>query len=86
MKNMANIGLIVGGAIITTFALLLLNPIFKFPDLARLNVAAINSGLEWAVLAVAIFVVVFLTGSAMMAKGFLERKTIKSVAVREIQP
>ncbi|HEV8404944.1 MAG TPA: hypothetical protein VGQ13_03465 [Nitrososphaera sp.] len=83
---MVNIGLIISGAIITAFALLLLNPIFKFPDLAQLNVASINSGLEWAVLAVAIFVVIFLTGSAMMAKGFLERKVVKSVDVREIQP
>jgi hypothetical protein len=83
---MPNIGLVITGAMITAFALLLLNPIFKFPDVAQLNVASINNGLEWAVLAVAIFVVVFLTGSGMMAKGFLERKTVKSVAVREIQP
>jgi hypothetical protein len=82
---MANSGLVIVGSIIAAFALVLLNPVFKMPNLAGLNSPnPTNSSLEWAVIAVVIFVVVFLTGSAMIAKGFLERKAPKSVAVREI--
>jgi hypothetical protein len=81
---MANGGLVVSAVIITSFALLFLNPAFELPDLASLNAPVpINADApEWTVVAVVIFVIVFLTGSAMMAKGFLERK-VKSVAAQE---
>lgn len=84
---MANGGLVVSGIIITAFALLFLNPAFKFPDLASLNAPIpINADApEWTVIAVIIFVIVFLTGSAMMAKGFLERKVAKPVALRDVR-
>jgi hypothetical protein len=83
---MANGGLVVSGVIITAFALLFLNPAFKFPDLVPLNVPVPTnaSAPEWTVTAVVIFVIVFLTGSAIMTKGFLERKVAKSVALRSV--
>jgi hypothetical protein len=83
---MANSGLVVSGSIITAFALALLNPVFEIPDLEGLtDEIPVNSSLEWAVIAVVIFVVVFLTGSSMIAKGFLERKAAKSVPLRELE-
>jgi hypothetical protein len=83
---MANGGLVVSGIIITAFALVLLNPVYEFPDLGLLNAPVpINADApEWTVVAVIIFVIVFLTGASMMAKGFLERKVVKSVAVRDV--
>lgn len=84
---MANGGLVGSGIIITTFALLLLNPAFKFPDLGSLNAPVpINADApEWTVVAVTIFVIVFLTGVAMMTKGFLERQVSKPVSVRDVE-
>jgi hypothetical protein len=40
--------------------------------------------IEWTVIAVVIFAIVFLTRAAMVAKGFLERKVVRSVAVRDM--
>ena len=72
---MANAGLVVSGALITVFSLLFLNPLFKIPNLAGFEgPLAADGSFEWTVAAIMTFVVVFLTGSVMMAKGFLERK------------
>ena len=72
---MANAGLVVSGALITVFSLLFLNPLFKIPSLAGFEgPLAVDGSFEWTVAAIMTFVVVFLTGSVMMAKGFLERK------------
>jgi len=72
---MANGGLVVSGALITAFSLLFLNPLFQIPGLAIFEgPLAVDGSFEWTVAAIMTFVVVFLTGSVMMAKGFLERK------------
>jgi hypothetical protein len=81
---MANGGLVASGIIITAFALLLLNPALKLPDLSWLNSPIPTNTIEWTVIVVIIFAVVFLTGSAMMAKGFLERKAAKYVERRDV--
>ena len=73
---MANAGLVVSGALITVFSLLFLNPLFKIPNLAGFEgPLTIDGSFEWTVAAIMTFVVVFITGSVMMAKGFLERRT-----------
>ena len=76
VSNMANSGLVVSGALITVFSLLFLNPLFKIPGLAIFEgPLPIDGSFEWTVAAIVTFVVVFITGSVMMAKGFLERRT-----------
>jgi hypothetical protein len=82
---MTNGGLVASGVIITAFALLLLNPGLKLADLGWFNSPIPTNTIEWTVIAVIIFAIVFLTGSAMMAKGFLERKVVKSTALREVE-
>lgn len=82
---MANGGLVVSGVIITAFALLLLNPAIKLQNLGWVSSPIPTNTIEWTIIAVIIFAIVFLTGAAMMAKGFLERKVARSVAVRDIK-
>jgi hypothetical protein len=82
---MVNGGLVATGIIITAFALLLLNPALKFPDLGWFSSPIPTNTIEWTIVAAMIFAIVFLTGAAMMAKGFLERKVVKSTALREVE-
>jgi hypothetical protein len=82
---MANRGLVATGIIITAFALLLLNPAFKLAGLGWFSSPIPTSTIEWTVVAAMIFAIVFLTGAAMMTKGFLERKVVKSTALREVE-
>ena len=82
---MANAGLVIGGALITAFALALLNPAFKLAGLGWANYPLPTDTIEWTIVTGVIFAIVFLTGSAMMAKGFLERKVSRSVAVRDVK-
>lgn len=72
---MANGGLVVSGALITMFSLLFLNPLFKIPSLGIFEGAlTIGDSIVWTAAAIVTFVVVFLTGSVTMAKGFLEQR------------
>jgi hypothetical protein len=82
---MANGGLVASGVVITAFALLLLNPAFKLVGLGWFSSPIPTDTIEWTVVAAVIFATVFLTGAAMMAKGFLERKVVKSTALREVE-
>lgn len=82
---MANGGLVASGTIITAFALLLMNPALKLPDLGWFNSPLPTDTIEWTVVAIVIFAIVFLTGTAMMAKGFLERKVVRPVTVRDVE-
>ena len=85
---MANIGLISSGAIITSFALLFLNPGFEIPGMAIFHSSiATNTSIEWGAAFVMIFVTVFLTGAVMMSKGFMQRdlSLIDSPDQREVE-
>jgi heme/copper-type cytochrome/quinol oxidase subunit 3 len=84
---MANIGLVVGGILITVFSLAFLNPLFKIPSLAEYQGPLLaKDSFEWTIAAIMTFVVVFLTGSVMMAKGFLEKKVqVKSQKQYELE-
>lgn len=84
---MSNGGLVVSGALITMFSLLFLNPLFKIPGLAIFEgPLTIEDSIGWTVAAIMTFVVVFLTGSVMMAKGFLERRpSIRSQTLHELE-
>jgi hypothetical protein len=82
---MANGGLVASGIIITAFALLLLNPALKLANLGWISSPLPTDSIEWTVVAVIIFAIVFLTGAAMMAKGFLERRAARPVAVRDVE-
>ena len=82
---MANGGLVASGIIITAFALLLLNPALKLPDFGWLSSPIPTNTIEWTAIAIVIFAIVFLTGASMMAKGFLERKVVKSTALRGVE-
>ena len=71
---MSNGGLVVSGALITMFSLLFLNPLFKIPSLGILEgPLTIGDSIVWTAAAIVTFVVVFLTGSVTMTKGFLEQ-------------
>ena len=81
---MANGGLVASGALITMFSLLFLNPLFKIPSLGFLEgPLTIGDSIVWTVAAIVTFVVVFLTGSVTMAKGFLEQRPIRSQTQHE---
>ena len=84
---MANGGLVVSGALITMFSLLFLNPLFKIPSLGIFEgPLTIGDSIGWTVAAIMTFVVVFLTGSVTMAKGFLEqRPSIRSQTRHELE-
>jgi hypothetical protein len=84
---MSNAGLVVSGALITTFSLLFLNPLFKIPSLVIVEgPLTIGDSIVWTVAAIMTFGVVFLTGSVIMTKGFLERShSIRTQSLHELE-